>query len=105
MAAGSVLELPLSRHVQSRSLLERHCHDDALIKKMIVAMLDQSESACGASSVLKRARSRFQRFFKPESLPDPTCMDMSHLPRDVIEQKFDGILSKLFHHVSQKHGG
>ena len=94
-----------AREVQSRSFLERHNHEAGQLRKLIEAMLDTDESACGDSQFLLGSREKFRRFFDIDNLPDPTHNGYRHLAAEEWEGKFESSLRRFYHHLSEKHDG
>ena len=93
------------RQPAGRSLLERTCNEDICINRMIAALLEPDESACGDSVFLKGVRPKMQRCFAPHRLPDPTRMGLCHIERSIFYFKFGGDLARFFHHCVEKHKG
>ena len=93
------------REVDFRSFLERHNYEASQLRKLIEAMLDDEESACGGSQLLLESREQFRRFFNIDQLPDPT--HNGYRPRGAEEwaDKFGSSLRRFYHHVSEKHDG
>ena len=94
-----------AREVHSRNFLERHNHEARQLRKLIEAMLDTDESACGDSQFLLESREQFHKFFDIGSLPDPTQNGYRHLAADEWEGKFESSLRRFYHHLSEKHDG
>ena len=102
-SAGRAVYAP--REVDFRSFLERHNYEASQLRKLIEAMLDDEESACGGSELLLESREKFRRFFNIDELPDPTHNGYRPLGAEEWADKFGSSLRRFYHHVSEKHDG
>ena len=93
------------KQVECRGFLERQTHEAVCMRRLIKAMLDPDESACGGSEFLLRRRGKFQEFFDTNHLPDPSYNGWTTLETGVWSKKFLSSVHCFYHHVSEKHNG
>ena len=83
------------REVEFRSFLKRHNYEAWQLRKLIEAMLDTDETACGVSEFLPESREQFRRFFDIDHLPDPTHNGYRHLAAEEWTGKYGSSLRRF----------